>query len=104
MERREREALDRHITGNYGEDQFKGEAEAEALAEKVGNSFGFLCPKCKRGDHLAVGAHVTVRLTPDGSEDSGGAHEWDKDSEAMCNSCNWFGRVGELERAEGFDA
>ena len=24
MNHREREALDRHITGNYGEDQFKG--------------------------------------------------------------------------------
>lgn len=27
MERREREALDRHITGNYGEDQFRDEME-----------------------------------------------------------------------------
>lgn len=26
MDRREREALDRHITGNYGEDQFKDES------------------------------------------------------------------------------
>lgn len=25
MDRREREALDRHITGNYGEDQFRDE-------------------------------------------------------------------------------
>jgi hypothetical protein len=25
MDRRDRESLDRHITGNYGEDQFKGE-------------------------------------------------------------------------------
>lgn len=28
MNRREREALDRHITGNYGEDQFRGMEES----------------------------------------------------------------------------
>lgn len=30
MNQRERDALDRHITGNYGEDQFKGEPDDEA--------------------------------------------------------------------------
>ena len=29
MERRERQALDRYITGNYGEDQFKGDEDEE---------------------------------------------------------------------------
>jgi len=29
MDKRMRESLDRHITGNYGEDQFQGEMEDE---------------------------------------------------------------------------
>jgi hypothetical protein len=29
MDRHQREALDRHITGNYGEDQFKGLGDDE---------------------------------------------------------------------------
>jgi len=33
MSQREKEALDRHITGNYGEDQFKGADEDEDMEQ-----------------------------------------------------------------------
>ncbi len=33
MNQRERQELDRHITGNYGEDRLIGEAELEGLIE-----------------------------------------------------------------------
>jgi len=32
MDRRQKEALDRHITGNYGEDQYPADAEADETA------------------------------------------------------------------------
>lgn len=35
MDRRMSDSLDRHITGNYGEDQFRGEAEFEAETERL---------------------------------------------------------------------
>ena len=35
MNTKERNALDRHITGNYGEDQMKGEAGLERLIESA---------------------------------------------------------------------
>jgi hypothetical protein len=37
MDYRERQSLDRYITGNYGEDQFKGEAEFEAETDRLLN-------------------------------------------------------------------
>ena len=40
MDKRMRESLDRHITGNYGEDQFQGEMEDEEYCEED-------CSKCK---------------------------------------------------------
>lgn len=33
MDRREREALDRHITGNYGEDQFRDDDDERLVGE-----------------------------------------------------------------------
>lgn len=35
MERRDAEALDRHITGNYGEDQFRGNETLDVIVENV---------------------------------------------------------------------
>ena len=37
MNQRESAALDRHITGNYGEDQFKNEIHNEELNWKIGD-------------------------------------------------------------------
>lgn len=39
MTNREREALDRHITGNYGEDQFKGMDEEPQEEDLVTNDY-----------------------------------------------------------------
>lgn len=45
MNQRERAALDRHITGNYGEDQFR---EDPVLCEKCGEGALGTCPRCQR--------------------------------------------------------
>lgn len=49
MNARERQALDRHITGNYGEDQFKGQPDGEESG---------LCPIC--GQHITLTGGVTT--------------------------------------------
>jgi len=56
MNKRERESLDRHITGNYGEGQFKDEAEDEDDWE-----FDGICPIC--------GKPITLELTHRGSKE-----------------------------------
>jgi hypothetical protein len=70
--------------------------------QTVGNQFGYLCPKCHKGNRLAVSFHGSCKLVPDGTDDSGD-HEWDGDSMAWCNACTWEGRVKELEQAENFE-
>jgi len=71
-------------------------------ATELGNQFGLLCPKCKRGDALQIVATTTVRLYPDGTEDHGD-HEWDDASGASCRECDWSGNVGELDEIPDFD-
>lgn len=47
MERRDREALDRHITGNYGEDQFRDQPDEEV--QPCGCPTGSHWPECPMG-------------------------------------------------------
>jgi hypothetical protein len=53
MERKEREALDRHITGNYGEDQLVHEITCAACHRhaKEDDEGGFICLKCNKQEH-----------------------------------------------------
>jgi len=67
MNRHEREALDRHITGNYGEDQFKGEREM-ATCDRCGEHYpeqdimvtavGWVCPTCREIYLSEVDSHT----------------------------------------------
>lgn len=68
----------------------------------VGNQFGYICPRCKKGNRLAVSFHGSCLLVPDGTIDDGD-HEWDNDSMAWCNGCLWQGKVSELETIEDFE-
>jgi hypothetical protein len=65
-------------------------------AETLGNQHGLQCPKCKKGDELAIEVLRWATLLPDGTEDEGGDTEWDDPSRAKCNDCGWEGQVKDL--------
>jgi hypothetical protein len=59
MDSRERAALDRHITGNYGEDQFKGEEFDDAALNRLFRQSYNAARKALLG-----GAHVVIATVP----------------------------------------
>lgn len=69
----------------------------DARPETVGNQFGYVCPKCKKGNRLRIAARVWVTLLPDGTDNNDSDTEWDNESAAACLACNWTGLAGELE-------
>jgi hypothetical protein len=70
--------------------------------ERIGNQHGLLCPQCKKGDNLKVAAIVVVKLCPDGTDNTDSDTEWDSDSCAQCDGCDWFGHVRDFEVAAEF--
>lgn len=73
MDRRMREALDRHITGNYGEDQFKHDDEQlirEVMESEPEASAG-KCLPCVRFDYEKC---VFVFLDEEASDDQKGKY------------------------------
>lgn len=57
MNQRERDSLDRHITGNYGADQFKDEGEVECpfcdeMVDPLDESFSHHCREMR--DEAAI--------------------------------------------------
>ena len=70
---------------------------AEHSADAIGNQFGYLCPKCGKGDYLHVTILRSVSLLPDGTEDDSGGSEFEDDSPATCGHCDWSGKVGEFD-------
>ena len=69
-------------------------------AEQIGNSHGYLCPKCKSGEHLRIAARVWSTLTPYGSDNSDSDTEWTNTSDALCSECQWDGKVSDLLTVE----
>lgn len=62
MNQRERDALDRHITGNYGEDQFRepsvdDETVIDNVHEARANGFDLCCSECGVGINDASDMH-----------------------------------------------
>lgn len=62
MNHRDRQSLDRHITGNYGEDQFKKSVVYEQMAQRCAN--GKYCVQCMNVIHWW---NTPIRLDPDGA-------------------------------------
>lgn len=61
-----------------------------------GTQHDFCCPVCGSSQKLRIAATVWAELGPAGVEDYAGDVEWEDDSSAECQDCNWAGRVGEL--------
>lgn len=76
LDRRERESLDRHITGNGGEDQFKSESTAEYIAHEghllnhleQHNGATVVVLFSRRGDKLRSGGLLIPRRTHSNSQ------------------------------------
>jgi hypothetical protein len=73
-----------------------------ATAELVGNQHGYLCPKCKSGEHIRIAATVWASLLPEGTDNSDSNTEWDETSTAQCTNCPclWCGKVDDLLTVE----
>jgi hypothetical protein len=79
-------------------------------AQEIGNSHGYLCPKCKTGLYLSIAATVWARLLPDGTDNSDSDTEWDENSTAKCENLDcsqpdgptmcWCGKVSDLLTVE----
>ena len=66
-----------------------------------GNSHGYLCPNCNKGDNLEIAAIHWVKLVPDGTGYAqDGSEQWDDNSAARCTNCDWSGFVEELLEEE----
>lgn len=72
MDRRQRDALDRHITGNYGEDQFMFSGDEESTMTEV----DLRCPVCLELTGETWGGTGVKVLVHD-----------DIDPQALCSTC-----------------
>jgi hypothetical protein len=59
------------------------------------------CPKCKGDTHLQVEMTCWAKLTEDGTDASGGDHEWTDASDCRCTAenCGWYGDVYDARAA-----
>jgi hypothetical protein len=61
----------------------------------VGNQYGYLCPRCCKGDSLYIIALVTTALLPNGCDTTDSDTEWFDNSPAWCG-CGWKGTTGQF--------
>ena len=66
---------------------------------ELGNSHGYLCPKCRKGTGLKIAARVWAVLLPDGTDNSDSDTEWEGSSDVICD-CEWGGKVSDLITVE----
>ena len=69
----------------------------------MANAFDHVCPKCGDADHIDVAATIWLRLTEDGTDSEGaenGDHEFTPDSLAVCQACEFTGKLGEFDVPE----
>jgi Zn ribbon nucleic-acid-binding protein len=69
--------------------------------ETVKEIWNMECPNCKSDEGLELWVIVTVRLTPDGTDEGYGSdHIWDGDSACSCVLCGWSGKAGDTNIKE----
>lgn len=72
------------------------------MKNTVRTAWNIICPVCLDDDALDVTAHVSVRLTPHGTDpdaSGNGDHEWTHTSPLSCASCGWAGIVKDASEA-----
>ena len=76
------------------------------MTRTVKSEWEMACPKCGEDHGIDICAHIWVRLSADGTDPYEAAnqhHDWDDNSDAVCNSCGHAGAVGAF-RTEGRDS
>ncbi len=67
----------------------------------MANFLGYECPKCTSMDEIEVAGTIWLRLTADGTDadlaDNHHDHEYQSDSQAVCQACGFQGKFGEFE-------
>lgn len=64
--------------------------------ETVVDVWDMQCPKCGDCDHICIAGTAWMTLTVDGT-DADSDHEWDDDSAARCEKCDFFGTVRDFQ-------
>ena len=57
---------------------------------------GIKCPKCGHTEDFDIAIYTWVRVTDDGTEETGAAVEWDDKSPIHCRACSHAGTVKEF--------
>jgi hypothetical protein len=74
--------------------------ELELSPKTVTDNHDMSCPQCHKDDQIDVVASIWVRLTPDGTDDSGALggsqQEWDNNSHCICRACGYHSNVGKF--------
>ena len=66
----------------------------------VRETFGLACPECRRDDKLEIWALTMVALTPDGSVEIDGCHEWSESHHCECRACGYQAQVERFRTEE----
>ena len=69
----------------------------------MANAFDHVCPQCGGADHIDVAATIWLRLTEDGTDSdaaANGDYEFDPRSLAVCQACDFHGRLGDFDAPE----
>jgi hypothetical protein len=61
---------------------------------------GFQCPECKSYGPFHILVTTMVLMSDEGTEESGGDQEWDKDSYCACANCDHNGTVRDFINEE----
>lgn len=61
---------------------------------------GVRCPSCGQEDAFQITARVSVLVTDDGTEDSGGDYERDHDAPTRCIDCGKCGPLSDFTTGE----
>jgi hypothetical protein len=96
MDRRERADLDRHITGNWGEDQFPEEYD-----RGTGCIDGMKCPNCGEHRSFQIAIEAWTDVTPKGSKGIvpvvADLCEWGDNSKCRCPMCGFSALIKDFK-------
>jgi len=59
---------------------------------------GVECPSCGYEDAFFIAAHILVKVTDDGTDDTGSDYVWDWDSYCQCCDCDHEGVLKDFHK------